>query len=113
MMVEHTSWEEIKAQAGVNTTPERRARYDEAGHNLALGQIVYDLRRAEGLTQMQLAERMGTTQAAISRLEGGGGAQRLETLLRLAAALGRGLTLKFTAGGESGSAELVLRDPAA
>ncbi|MGH8905893.1 MAG: helix-turn-helix domain-containing protein [Egibacteraceae bacterium] len=112
-MTEHTSWKEIKARAGVNSTPERRARYDEAGRDLALGQIVYDLRMAAGLTQAQLAERMGTTQAAISRLEGGGGAQRLDTLLRLAVALGRGLTLTFTATGEPDSAELVLRDPAA
>lgn len=112
-MAAHTGWDDIKAQAGVNSTPERHARYEEAGRDLALGQMVYDLRMAAGLTQAQLAERMGTTQAAISRLEGGGGAQRLETLLRLAAALERGLTLTFTTTGEPGSVELVLRDPAA
>ena len=37
--------------------------------DLALGQLIYDLRTEAGLTQSALAERMGTTQSVISRLE--------------------------------------------
>ena len=45
-------------------------------------------RRAEqGLSQRQLAERTGTTQSAIARLERGGRPPRIDTLLRIAEAL--------------------------
>jgi len=58
--------------------------------DLALGQFIYDLRIEVGLSQRELAERMGTTQSVISRLEEGGGARnRIDTLARVATALGR------------------------
>ena len=44
-------------------------------HDLALGQLIYDLRTETGLSQRELAERMSTTQSVISRLEEGGGAR--------------------------------------
>lgn len=44
----------------------------------------------------ELAERMGTTQSVISRLEEGGGARnRLDTLARVATALDRHLIVSF------------------
>jgi transcriptional regulator with XRE-family HTH domain len=65
-------------------------------HDLALGQLIYDLRTAAGLSQRALAERMGTTQSVISRLEEGGGAKnRLDTLARVAEALDRHLIVSF------------------
>lgn len=45
------------------------------------------LRREQGLTQVGLAERMGTSQAQITRLEAGADT-RLSTVERYAAALG-------------------------
>ena len=57
-----------------------------------------DLRIEVGLSQRELAERMGTTQSVISRLEEGGGARnRIDTLARVATALGRHLVLSFPA----------------
>jgi predicted transcriptional regulator len=45
-------------------------------------------RRAElGMSQRELAERTGTTQSAIARLEAGGRPPRIDTLLRIAEAL--------------------------
>ena len=45
-------------------------------------------RRQElGLSQQQLAELTGTTQSAIARLEAGGRPPRIDTLLKIAAAL--------------------------
>jgi transcriptional regulator with XRE-family HTH domain len=54
-------------------------------------------RTALGLTQEQLAERMGTTQSVIARLEGGGSPPSLRTLERLADVLDADLTVRFTA----------------
>lgn len=67
-----------------------------ASVDLALGQLIYDLRTEAGLSQRELADRMGTTQSVISRLEEGGGARnRIDTLARLARALDRHLVLSF------------------
>jgi transcriptional regulator with XRE-family HTH domain len=46
-------------------------------------------RREAGLTQTELAARMGTSQSAVARLENGDLDARLSTLERYAAALGR------------------------
>ena len=48
---------------------------------------VAERRQAVGLSQKELAELCGTTQSAIARLESGGRPPRIDTLLRLAAAL--------------------------
>jgi transcriptional regulator with XRE-family HTH domain len=50
------------------------------------GQVA-DRRRELGLSQGDLAERVDTTQSAIARLESGGRPPRIDTLLRIAAAL--------------------------
>jgi ribosome-binding protein aMBF1 (putative translation factor) len=48
---------------------------------------VADRRRELGLSQGELAKRVDTTQSAIARLESGGRPPRIDTLLRIAAAL--------------------------
>jgi ribosome-binding protein aMBF1 (putative translation factor) len=53
-----------------------------------LAKLVVRLRAREGLSQEELARRMGTTKAAISRLESGRHRPTMETLRRLAEALG-------------------------
>lgn len=54
-----------------------------------------ELRRAAGLSQTQLAARMGTSQSAIARLEAGDADIRLSTLERYAAALGQRLQVRL------------------
>ena len=58
--------------------------------------MIYDLRTEVGLSQRELAQRMGTTQSVISRLEDGGGSgNRVDTPARVATALGRHLVISF------------------
>ena len=52
-----------------------------------------DRRRAAGLSQAAVAERMRTSQSAVARLEANRGDLRLSTLERYARALG--LTMRF------------------
>jgi predicted transcriptional regulator len=49
-------------------------------------------RQSLGLSQTEVAGRMGTSQSAIARLEAGGADIRLSTLERYAAALGHAVT---------------------
>ena len=52
-------------------------------------------RSEAGLTQEALAERMGTTQSAIARLEGGRVSPLVERLRRYAAGVGKQLRVEF------------------
>lgn len=56
-------------------------------------EILFRVRTEAGLTQAELAERMGTTQSAVAWIEGGGTRPSLETLEKLAAAVGQGLVV--------------------
>ena len=61
---------------------------DATGQSLRqIGALVRDARRHHGLTQAQLAERLGTSQSAIARIEQGNQNLTLELLGRLSAAL--------------------------
>jgi transcriptional regulator with XRE-family HTH domain len=91
-MANYSRWDDVKQRRSTQTA---QARLD-VEHDLALGQLIYDLRTAAGLSQRALAERMCTTQSVISRLEEGGSANnRLDTLARLATALDRHLVVSF------------------
>jgi transcriptional regulator with XRE-family HTH domain len=56
-----------------------------------------DARRAVGLSQTEVAARMGTSQSAVARLERGAGDVRLSTLQRYAEALDRHVGFTVTA----------------
>ena len=93
-MANRSRWEDIKNERG-EPSEEARAGVEQ---DLALGQLIYDLRIEVGLSQRELAERMSTTQSVISRLEEGGGARnRIDTLAGVATALGRHIVLSFPA----------------
>jgi transcriptional regulator with XRE-family HTH domain len=57
--------------------------------------LVEGSRRNASLTQRELAERVGTSQSAIARLEQGQANPTIETLMRCAAATGHALRLEF------------------
>ena len=60
-------------------------------------------RQAAGLSQTEVAARMGTSQSAVARLESGTGDVRASTLERYAAAVGRQITWKLNRPGEGAS----------
>ncbi|MGI8756042.1 MAG: helix-turn-helix domain-containing protein [Acidimicrobiales bacterium] len=91
-MANYSRWDDIKKH---RPAPSADAR-DGVENDLALGQLIYDLRTEAGFSQCGLAERIGTTQSVISRLEEGGSARnRIDTLARVARALGRHLVVSF------------------
>lgn len=69
--------------------------YEQARLAYELSVQVREARETKGLSQSQLAERMGTQQSVIARLEGGGITPTLPTLKRIADALGTKLTVGF------------------
>ena len=54
-----------------------------------------DARQKLGLSQTEVAARMGTSQSAVARLESGDGDVRLSSLQRYADALGRDLRIRL------------------
>lgn len=82
-------------------TPAERAKYDaaaaEADLALDLAQMVYDARIAAGLSQAELAKRMGTSQATVSLIEGGGQVPTVATLAKVARATGQALHINLPA----------------
>lgn len=90
-MMGRQSWDEVKA-ARVQS-PERRRGYEKTGRAIRLAMEIRALREARGLSQRELAERVGTTQSAIARLEGGNISPSLPTLDKIAEALGAELSV--------------------
>jgi transcriptional regulator with XRE-family HTH domain len=88
--VKTTSWSKIRERRPSPAASE--AAVDEA-RITAFRELVYQLRHDAGLTQAELADRMGTTQSAIARMEGGGTRPTLETLEKLATAVGADLVV--------------------
>jgi transcriptional regulator with XRE-family HTH domain len=85
-MAKRTNWDDVKAQRPL--TEEGRVAYEDEARISAFRAMVCRLRTEAGFTQAELADRMGTTQSAIARMEGGGARPTLETLEKLAAAVG-------------------------
>lgn len=64
---------------------------------MTAAEIVREARARAGLTQAELARRMGTTQSAVARLERVGSNPRLSTLEQAVAAVGARLELGIAA----------------
>jgi len=75
--------------------PKYHKAYDALQDEFALARAVIEARKAAGLTQLQLAQRMGTTQPFVARLEAGNTRPSLRTLERLAEATGLRLVIAF------------------
>jgi transcriptional regulator with XRE-family HTH domain len=85
-MNRRTSWDEMKTAKPMSEAA--GVAYEDEAKITAFRELVFRLRTEAGLTQSELAGRMGTTQSAIARMEGGGARPSLDTLEKLAAAVG-------------------------
>ena len=78
----------------VGGDPERQAMLDEEIVNVEAAQLVYNLRKKAGLSQRELAKKVGTTASVICRMEQADYESSLPMLRRIAGALNRRLELR-------------------
>lgn len=74
-------------------TPEAVRGYQEADKELALLEMLYEMREKAGLTKSALAARMGLQPSAISRLESNPLGASMKTLSRYAKACGASIDI--------------------
>ena len=60
-----------------------RENYEEGFEAFKLGVMLQELRKNQGMTQEQLADKCGTTKTYISRIENNASDIRLSTLMRI------------------------------
>ncbi|WP_322071579.1 helix-turn-helix domain-containing protein [Paraburkholderia bannensis] len=79
--------------------PAFRAAYDALEEEFSALEALLTARKEAGLTQAQVAERMGTTTSAVSRLESSLASEKhspsLSTLRKYAAACGKSLRISL------------------
>jgi transcriptional regulator with XRE-family HTH domain len=82
--------------------PAVKAEYEAQAEEFALLDEMLKARRRAGLTQAEVASRMGTKTPAVARLEAGGGSQRhspsVATLRKYARAVGCRLEIRLRPG---------------
>jgi transcriptional regulator with XRE-family HTH domain len=87
---------EILHQRYIGDNLDRRVSLETERVNAEIAQTIYDLRKAAGLTQKELADLVGTTQSVISRLEDADyGGHSLSMLSRIAGRLNRRLVIQM------------------
>ena len=85
--------------------PKYRKAYHALEDEFSIARAVMAARKRAGLTQLELARKMGTTQPAVTRMESGRVQPSLRTLQRLAKATGSRLLIKFEPRGAEGETE--------
>lgn len=74
---------------------EFRKEYERLSPQRELAAALIDARAKEGLTQKELAARIGIRQSNLSRIETGMVSPTIETLQRIAEGLGKKLDIQF------------------
>jgi ribosome-binding protein aMBF1 (putative translation factor) len=86
---------QIAYDAVIGDDPKRQADFEEELINVEAAQLIYDMRTKAGLSQQELAKRVGTTVQVISNLEAADyDGHTLAEVRRIAAALNRRLELR-------------------
>ncbi|MGJ3290153.1 helix-turn-helix domain-containing protein [Klebsiella michiganensis] len=92
MKVEGIPFSQVKER--LLNTPEAIRGYQEADKELALVEMLYNMRERAGLSKSALAERMGISPSAISRLEGNPLGASMKTLSKYAQACGADINIQ-------------------
>lgn len=79
--------------------PAFRQEHDALEPEFAVARQLIEARTRAGLTQQELADRMGTTQPVIARLESGRQKPTTKTLERFAKATGSKVEIRLVAAG--------------
>ena len=82
---------ELEQEFGAKGTPQREAAINHAWED---AQILLDARKNAGLTQAELAQRIGADKGYISRVERGLTIPTVSTLYKIAAAMGMTVELR-------------------
>ena len=77
------------------TDPEFARGFDEGYRDFKIGVILREAREEAGLTQEELADRVGTQKTAISRIENHAEDIKLSTIQKVAKALGKSLEISL------------------
>jgi DNA-binding XRE family transcriptional regulator len=72
-----------------------RKHYSEFGKQLEIAYQVLQLRKKEGMSQFELAKKIGTTQSNVARIEAGKQNFTTEILVKIAKALNKDLKVEF------------------
>lgn len=74
--------EHLNSEYGTRGTESREA-FEEGYEAFQLGIMLQEMRKNQGMTQAQLAQKCGTTKTYISRIENNASDIRLSTLMRI------------------------------
>ena len=85
----------IAEDFGAEGTP-NRMEFESCADAFILGEKLKEERKKSGLTQEQLAAKIGTKKSYISRLENGHADIQLSTLFRIFAGLGKRISLSIS-----------------
>lgn len=88
IMKSSTFDELLDNEYGKTGSPERD-KYEDEAQTFMLAQCLKEERKKAGLTQEQLAQRIGTKKSYISKIENGHGDVQLSTLFRIFNGLGK------------------------
>ena len=94
------SYQKYRDEA-LKNDPELREAYDALAPEYNIIQAMIDARKKQNLTQKELSERTGITQADISRIENGTRNPSINMVQRLADGLGMRLVLQFVPKAET------------
>jgi ribosome-binding protein aMBF1 (putative translation factor) len=87
------SLKDVKAE--LLAKPAVRQAYDTQAPEFALARELIAARMRAGLTQGDVAARMGTTQSEVARIESGRGTPSMRTVQRFASAVGARAVLRM------------------
>jgi len=77
---------------------EVREAYHSHAYEFEIARALIEARADAGLTQAEVAKRMGTTQSAIARIEGGAQLPSMKSVIRYATAIGARPVLQLVQG---------------